>query len=102
MTGPEAELLLGGELRRTVPTRFSVQRDPRYLEAKLPPYHTDVFLESVKRGRILPIDWRYQEWVQEFNSATEGLFNVRSKTAAQACRDASARVNMILSGEEGF
>ena len=30
------------------------------------PFHTDVFLTSVKRGRTLPIDWRYQEWLQQF------------------------------------
>ncbi|HEX2999545.1 MAG TPA: sugar ABC transporter substrate-binding protein, partial [Armatimonadota bacterium] len=78
MTGPEAELLLGGKLRRIVPSRLSVQRDPRYLKADLPPYHTDVFLTSIYRGRALPIDRRYQEWSQEFNAATEGLFNLNT------------------------
>lgn len=102
MTGPEAEMLLGGKLRRVVPTRFSVQRDPRYLHADQPPYHTDVFLEAVKNGKTLPIDWRYQEWSQVFNSAMEGYFNIGTGTAESACRDAAARVNAVLSGEEGF
>jgi len=102
MTGPEAELLLCGKLRRAVPTRRSVLNDPRYLEADQPPYHTDIFLESIERGRTLPIDWRYQEWSQAFNSALETLFNVNEKDAAAALADASERVNRILAGEEGF
>ena len=104
MTGPEAEMLLCGELRRSIPTRRSVLRDPAYLHTDKPPYHTDVFLESVQRGRILPIDWRYQEWVQEFNSALEPLMNVErgNKDAGAALARAAARANRILGGEEGF
>jgi len=102
MTGPEAELLLCGQLRRAVPTRLSVQRDPRYLKADKPPFHTDVFLEAVRRGRTLPIDWRYQEWSQVFNSATDAYFNVGTMSADQAARNATERVNAVLSGEEGF
>lgn len=102
MTGPEAELLMGGALRRAVPTRRSVQNDPRYLEADQPPYQTDVFLESVRRGRTLPIDRRYQEWSTMFNSATEGLLNVNEADAATALADASERSNRVLTGEAGF
>lgn len=102
MTGPEAEMLLGGELRRSVPTRLSVQKNPQYLTAELPPFHTDIFLEAVERGRTLPIDWRYQEWSQVYNSATETLFNVNVESARQAAQEAARRVNAILGGEEGF
>ncbi len=102
MTGPEAEMLLCGKLRRAVPTRLSVQNDPEYLKADQPPYHTDVFLVSVRRGRTLPIDGRYQEWVQAFNSALSALFDVNKKDAKEALADASRRANVILSGEEGF
>lgn len=102
MTGPKAEMLLGSDLRRTIPTRYSVQNDPRYLKTNLPPFHTDVFLETVRRGRTLPIDARYQEWSQQYSSATETLFNVASENARQASVTAAARVNAILSGEEGF
>ncbi|MBC8134533.1 MAG: sugar ABC transporter substrate-binding protein [Fibrella sp.] len=102
MTGPDVELLLGGKLRRTVPTRLSVRNDPRYLEADQAPFHTDVFLESVRRGRTLPIDWRYQEWTQEFTAATESLFNIGTETARQAMTEATRRVNNVLSSEEGF
>jgi multiple sugar transport system substrate-binding protein len=102
MTSPYAERLLCGTLRRAVPTRLSVQDDPRYLQADEPPYHTDVFLETVRRGRTLPIDWRYQEWSQVYNSAIEALFNVNEKNARQALDDAARRVNAVLSGEEGF
>jgi multiple sugar transport system substrate-binding protein len=102
MTGREAELILGGQYRRCCPTRLSVLRDPRYLEAKLPPHHTDVFLTSIQRGRTLPIDGRYQEWSQAFNSATEALFNVNESDAATSLRDADDRSNRVLTGEEGF
>ena len=102
MTGPEAELLICGQLRRAIPARRSVLRDPRYLKADQPPYHTDVFLESVRRGRPLPIDWRYQEWSQVFNSGLEPLINVHETDAKTALADAAARANRVLSGEEGF
>jgi len=85
-----------------VPTRLSVQNDPRYLQADQPPYHTDVFLDLVRRGRTLPIDWRYREWSQVYNSATDVLFNVGGVTAAQACQDATNQINALLAGEEGF
>lgn len=102
MTSPETELLVCGKLRRAVPTRLSVQNDPRYLQADAAPHQTDVFLDSVRKGRTLPIDWRYQEWSQEYNAATDVLFNVGGETAAQACRDATDRINALLAGEEGF
>jgi multiple sugar transport system substrate-binding protein len=102
MTGPEAELLLYGKYRRCVPVRISVQNDPRYLKTTEPPFHTDVFLESIRRGRTLPIDARYQEWSQEYNSALDVLFNVGEGDAKQACQAAAVRINAILSGEEGF
>jgi len=102
MTGPTAEMILGGQLRRMVPTRLSVQNDPQYRKAELPPFHTDIFIESTRRGRTLPIDWRYQEWVVAFNSATESLFNVNTRDAKTALSDAAKRVNAVLQGEEGF
>lgn len=102
MTGPEAELMLGAKLRRCVPTRLSVQKNPAYLAADKPPFHTDIFLDAVRRGRTLPIDARYQEWVQEYNSATDALFNVGSIDVKQASRNATDRINRLLAGEEGF
>ena len=61
-----------------------------------------MFLETVRRGRILPIDARYQEWSREFSSATDSLFNVGGITAPQASRNATDRINRLLAGEEGF
>ena len=102
MTGPEAELILGAQWRRCVPTRLSVQQHPEYLKTDKPPFHTDVFLDTVRRGRTLPIDARYQEWSREFSSATDSLFNVGGITAPQASRNATDKINALLSGEEGF
>ena len=102
MTSPETEMLLCGKMRRAVPTRLSVQRDPAYLHTDKPPFHTNVFLEATARGKTLPINWRYNEWVVTYNAATEGLFNVGDISAAQASRDATARVNDLLASEEGF
>ncbi len=102
MTGPDAELILGAKWRRCVPTRRSVQQEPEYLQTDKPPFHTDVFLETVRRGRILPIDARYQEWSREFGSATDSLFNVGGITAPQASRNATDRINKLLTSEEGF
>jgi multiple sugar transport system substrate-binding protein len=102
MTSREAEMKLCGELRRSVPTRISVQNDTQYLQTTLPPFQTDVFLETVKRGRTLPINHRYQEWTQEYNAALDGLFNIGTDTVDEACREAERRVNKLLASEEGF
>lgn len=102
VTGPEAELLLYGELRRCTPTRRALLNDPRYLQATLPPFQTDVFVASVRRGRTLPIGVRYMEWQREYGAATEGLFNIHSETAEEACRAATRRVNALLASEAGF
>jgi len=102
MTGPDAEMLLYGKFRRSVPTRLSVQHDPQYLATTEPPFHTDVFLDLVHRGRTLPIDARYNEWVSEYNGAMDGLFNVGEGDARSACRAATDRINTLLAGEEGF
>jgi multiple sugar transport system substrate-binding protein len=102
MTSPEAELQLYGKLRRCVPTRRSVQSDPRYLQSEQPPFQIDVFLDAVRRGKTLPINWRYQEWQQEYNAALDGLFNVGSDSVENACREAERRVNALLASEEGF
>ena len=102
MTGPDAEQILGGRLRRSIPTRKSVLASAEYLKADQPPYHTDSFLESLRRGKTLPIDRRYQEWSQSFIAALEPLVNVQEADAQSALKDASARVNRVLSGEEGF
>ncbi len=102
MTGPIAERKLGGELRRCVATRRSIQSDPTYLKSDKPPFQTEVFLDAVRRGRILPIDARYQEWAPVFNSATDALFNVGTLSVRDACKSATDRINALLSGEEGF
>lgn len=102
MTGPEAEMLICGRLRRAVPTRLSVLRDPAYLKADQAPYQTEVFPETIERGRILPIDWRYQEWVTHFNAGIETLFNVNERDARTALADACSRANAVLADEDGF
>lgn len=102
MTGPLAQLQLYGKLRRCVPTRISVLNDPEYLRTTLPPFHTDVFVDTVRHGRTLPIGPRYNEWQQEYSAATEGLFNIHSDTPEEACAAATKRVNALLASEEGF
>ena len=102
MTSPQTEMMLCGDLRRSTPTRKSVQNSAAYLKADLPPYHPGVFLESVERGRILPINARYSEWETEMRGATETLFNLQSDSATQACVNATRRVNAVLASEAGF
>ena len=102
ITGPETEQMVCGTLRRSTPTRKSVQQSAEYLQAELPPYHPKVFLDSVERGRILPINPRYNEWSTEFTSATELLFNLQSESAEATAKNATARVNRLLARPEGF
>lgn len=101
MTGPDAEMLLCTHERRAIPTRRSVMTDPEYLRNDRPPYQTDVFLETIRRGRILPIDWRYQEWSMHFWSAMEPLFNVNEKDARTTLAEACAVANRVLAGDHG-
>ncbi len=102
MTSPDAERLLCTRLRRSVPTRLSVLRDPAYLKTDQPPFQTEVFLETSERGRVFPIDWRYQEWVEQFNTGMEPLFAMNERDARSALTDACARANAVLAGEDGF
>lgn len=101
VTGPEAERRVCADLRRAVPARRSVMDAPGYLRSSQPPIQAEVFLETIRRGRALPIDWRYQEWSQHFWSAMEPLFNVNEKDARTTLVEACVQANRVLAGEDG-
>lgn len=103
MTGPEVERKLYVELRRCFPTRKDVALSPEYLRSgDQPPHHLDAFVDSVQRGRILPITSRWSEWTTEFNSGMEPVFNGTQKNLDAGLAEAQRRANATLAVREGL
>lgn len=104
LTGPEAENLLYGTLRRCAPTRKAVATSATFLtpDPKKPPQNTRVYLSAVEKGRALPINARWAEWTQAQNSAMDDLWSGRERDAAVVCRRAAQKVNEVLASEEGY
>jgi hypothetical protein len=68
------EYFYGDQYRRCVPTRLAVLRDPQYLHASRPPYHTDVFVDVLDRARELPIDESFFTWTTTAQRFVDLLF----------------------------
>ena len=103
MTGRRAETKLYVELRRSFPTRKDVAYGKAYLASgEKPPHHLDAFVDSIERGRVLPITSRWGEWTGEFNSGIEGLFNGTDRDVDAALREAQRRANATLAVREGL
>lgn len=99
MVSPETEMLVYGKLRRAIPTRKSVARDPEYLKADLPPRHVHVFIDAMKYGRRIPINERYNQWLPELRAGEE-LLLTNELDAREAVRWMVPRINRALSEAE--
>ncbi len=96
ITGYDGELFLfGGEYRRAMPTRKSVANSPEYLEAKKPPFHSDVWLDLYNCGRELPLDAKYPRWKLVWYEAMESILLNRA-TPEEAMRKAKPKIDLIL------
>lgn len=104
LTGPEAERLLYGKLRRGAPSRKSVADSEAFLkpDPKKPPRNTKVYLSAVENGKALPINARWAEWTQAQTSAMDDLWAGRDLDAAAVCQRAAQKVNDVLASEEGY
>lgn len=96
---PENEMMMGGEYRRCVPSRISVTKDPEYLKADLPPKHSNVFVDSYKYGRVLPIDEKFASWNPEFEASVQ-LIYANEATPEDAVKWAQVRMNNVLKTED--
>ncbi|MCW5940780.1 MAG: sugar ABC transporter substrate-binding protein [Fimbriimonadaceae bacterium] len=102
LTSAPSEKRLYAEIRRCFPTRKSVATSPTYLETDKPPFQMDAFLRSVETGRVLPIDERWGEWTQIFNSEVDNLMAGRERDAGVVLRRAKRRIDEALAEDPGF
>jgi multiple sugar transport system substrate-binding protein len=102
LTSPETEKLLYVDNRRNFPTRRAVAYSKEFLNPKVRPFQTDVFLKGVEGARELPINERWGEWTQVLNSEQDNLYSGREKDAGIVMRRAAAQINKVLADEEGF
>jgi multiple sugar transport system substrate-binding protein len=93
------EYFYGDEYRRCVPTRWAVLKDPEYLHAARPPFHTDVFVDVLDRARELPIDEAYPTWTATAQRMIEVLFINRSIDLNRVISNCAAAVDVDLQSE---
>lgn len=90
LTGPEAErYICGDNYRRSVPTRLDLLRSKEYLDAKQRPFHIDVFVDLIDRGRSLPIDESWFTWTTTAHRSMDRLYVDSSADTVQTVRAVS-------------
>ena len=99
-TSEETELYLCGDrFRRSVPTRIAVLRDPRYLHADRPPFHTDVFVDVVERGRGLPVDEAWNVWTTDEQRYVDRMITQPNVSTEELMGEATRAINEDLARE---
>jgi len=93
------EYFYGDQFRRCVATRWSVLRDPAYLSATKPPYHTDVFVDVLNRARELPIDPSFPIWTATAQRFIDVLFINPQSDLKQTMDECTAAVDIDLQNE---
>ena len=93
------EYYYGDQFRRAVPTRLAVLKDPQYLRATRPPFHTDVFVDVLNRARELPIDETYPTWTATAQRFIDLLFISPSADLDQTMHNCAAAVDIDLQSE---
>jgi multiple sugar transport system substrate-binding protein len=100
MTSRETELFICGDAyRRSIPTRLAVLRDPQYLDAKLRPYHADVFANLLDHPRQLPIDESWYTWTTTATRFMEQLYVNNSVNTQEVMTAAAKAVDRELARE---
>ncbi len=102
VTSKDTEEDLYVQRRRCFPTRVDVAHSKEYLESNLPPFNNWVFVDAIEHSRPLPINDRWAEWTNEFNSEIDNLIAGRERDAAKVLKRAKKRVDKVLSEEPGF
>jgi len=87
LTGAESERYICGDAyRRSVPTQLSLLRSPEYLHATQRPFHIDVFVDLIDRGRSLPIDETWFTWTTTAHRSMDRLFLENTTNTATILR----------------
>ena len=102
MTGTSIERELYINRRRSYPTLLEVSQSPDFFATKLPPFNTHAFTDAVKFGKSLPIDSRWGEWTNAYNSEVDALFSGRSSDVRAVLNEATRKVDAVLADEAGF
>ncbi len=95
ISSKEAQTLMT-ELGLLFPSRQSVARSDIFLKSR-PPEHNEVFLKDVEVARILPLHPRYPEMQRAVDKESDAVLN-GEKTAADAAREMTIQVNLLLKG----
>jgi hypothetical protein len=99
-TSEETELVLGGDtFRRIVPTRLALLHDPRYLKATQPPFHIDVMVDLINRGRPLPVDETWSAWTSTASRFMDQLYAQPAANVAETLALAARAVDVELTRE---
>jgi len=88
--------------RRCFPTRKAMAYSAEYLKSKLPPFNNWAFVDAVAHSRPLPINERWSEWTQAFDSEIDNLIAGRERDAGVVLRRAKVKVDKVLADEAGF
>ena len=102
LTSEATEQMLCAQIRRAYPTRTAVSRSSAFLDTKQAPFNTRAFLDSVGRGRQLPITGRWAEWTTILNSEIDNLISGRERDAAVVLKRAEMKINRALGEPAGF
>jgi multiple sugar transport system substrate-binding protein len=102
LTSEPTETRLCAEIRRAFPTRIGVANSPAFLKTDQAPFNTRAFVQSAEGGRTLPINERWGEWTQIFNSEVDNLLAGRERDARTVLRRAKARIDAALAEDPGF
>lgn len=95
VTSAKSEMFICGRLRRWITTHKSVARNPEYLRAYTPPYHTDVFLHEMDYAHRIPINERYNQWSVELHTGL-GRMWTNELDAREAVKWMVPRINRAL------
>jgi multiple sugar transport system substrate-binding protein len=102
MTSERIERLLAGKLRRCAPTHVSYALSKDFLKSDVVPFNTLTFLDVLEHGKTLPINSRWGEWTDAFNSPVDAWIAAGEGDGQAALREGETRANAVLHDEEGF
>ena len=102
ITSQSTEHELYVELRRCFPTRKAMAYSQDYLRTNKPPFNNWAFVDAIEHSRPLPINNRWSEWTNAFNSEIDNLIAGRERNAGAVLKRAKIKVDKVLADEEGF
>ncbi|PIZ13149.1 MAG: hypothetical protein COY53_06310 [Elusimicrobia bacterium CG_4_10_14_0_8_um_filter_37_32] len=91
--GPKGQTLLC-KLGSIVPSIKSIAESDTFLKS-VPPRHNNVYLESIKYGRMVPILKKYSELEDKINTKLSSVF-IGERDAKKVCEEIKKEIDLIL------